>query len=160
MNRLAFAALLLLPLPAAAQDIRFDAAVIDACLARGGWEDCIGSAADACMAASPGGETTIVSNGCLEREFAWWDKELNAAYQRLIAEMQRRDADRWDAQQPSQEDAARDMQRAWIAFRDATCNFEVLGWWGGTGANGAWMSCQMRLTGEQALYLQSALASG
>lgn len=159
MKRIALLALLL-PLPAAAQDLRFDPGLIDACFARGGWEDCIGTAANACMETSPDGYTTPVMNACLEREYDWWDRELNDAYQRLIAEMQRRDNERWDKNQPSQEEAAREMQRAWIVFRDATCNFEVLGWWGGTGASGAWTGCLMRLTGEQALYLRGAMAQG
>lgn len=160
MRGFALALTLALPLPAAAQDIAFDASLIDACFAGGGWDDCIGVAADACMEQTPDGYSTPVMNACLDFEYGYWDAELNTAYARLMEEMGRRDNDRWDPEQPSQAEATRVMQRAWIAFRDATCEREVLEWWGGTGANAAWLSCMMRMTGEQALYLQSAMAAG
>ncbi len=147
------------PLPAAAQDLVFSTDAIDACFAEGGWEDCIGTAASQCMSDTPGGDTTVGMAGCLEAELNWWDAALNAAYGDVIAAAQALDAEAV-ADAPSQEDAAREMQRAWIAFRDATCNYEVLDWFGGTGASVAWTACLMRMTGEQALYLQSALAAG
>ena len=46
------------------------------------------------------------------------------------------------------------MQRAWIEYRDATCAYEAAQWGGGTGAGPAFAGCLMRLTAEQALYLE------
>jgi uncharacterized protein YecT (DUF1311 family) len=146
--------------PALAQDVKFTIAPTEQCLADGGWRECIGTAAEACMAIEPGAWSTPRTNFCLDAERAWWDAELNAAYGQLIAAERAADADPAHAGRPSAEEAARAMQRAWIVWRDATCNHEVLDWWGGTGANAAWLGCLMRMTGEQALYLRSTLAAG
>ena len=48
------------------------------------------------------------------------------------------------------------MQRAWIAFRDARCNWEAALWQGGTGAGPAQLSCLMVETGRQTMALQNA----
>jgi len=157
MKALLFA--LLVPLPAAAQKLVFSTDAMDACFDYGGWTDCIGASASQCMEDTVGGDTSAGMSGCLEAELDWWDEALNAAYADVIAGAQAMDAEAVEGA-PSQEDAAREMQRAWITFRDATCNYEVLDWFGGTGANAAWTACLMRMTGEQALYLQSALAAG
>ena len=50
------------------------------------------------------------------------------------------------------------MQRAWIAWRDAACLYEVSQWGGGTGGGPAGADCMMRLAGEQALALEDRLA--
>lgn len=154
------AVLALTAAPAFAQDVVFDTAAIDACFAGGGWEECIGSGAGACMQATPGGDSTVGMVGCLDAELSYWDGLLNEAYAAAVDAAEAEDADPWDENQPSRRAALRDMQRAWIAFRDATCNYEVLEMYGGTGANLLWVDCLMRMTGEQALYLQSALAAG
>jgi uncharacterized protein YecT (DUF1311 family) len=54
--------------------------------------------------------------------------------------------------------ALREMQRAWIAWRDAACDYEVSQWGGGTGGGPAWSQCAMQMTGEQALALEERLA--
>jgi len=149
--------------PAAAQELKFNPSFTEACLADFGWTECIGLAAQRCMEFTVGGYSTPVTNACLSAEHDWWDGVLNARY----ADLQDR-ARVIDSQpmtpgmppRPSDAEALRDMQRAWIAFRDATCRFEELQWWGGTGASGAYLGCLMRMTGEQALMLQSYLAEG
>lgn len=115
------------------------------------------------MEATEGGYSTPVMAGCLDAEREYWDAQLNAAYGDLRARAQQFDADPpidGMPPRPSSMDALRDMQRAWIAYRDASCRYEELQWWGGTGASGANIGCQMRLTGEQALTLRSYLAEG
>ena len=57
---------------------------------------------------------------------------------------------------PKQAEALRDMQRAWITFRDAACDYERSQWGGGTGGGPATLACLMRMTGEQALLLGAA----
>lgn len=156
---LAFAA----PSAGAARDVRFDARLIAACLNRGEAEtghgrSCIGAAATACMEATPGGYSTFGMVGCTDAELSWWDADLNAAYQALRAQERRADA-AWRPipgmmPRPSTTDALRDMQRAWIGWRDATCLYEELQWWGGTGASLAGLSCRLRLTAERALDLR------
>jgi uncharacterized protein YecT (DUF1311 family) len=146
--------------PAAAQDrVVFSAAPLTDCLARGNADACIGAGSDRCMQATPGGDTTAGMTGCLEAELDWWDDRLNAAYQRLRAADRRDDAAMAGTGRPSRADALRDVQRAWIAWRDATCDYEVLGWWGGTGASPVYLACKMRLTGTQALWLEAAEAA-
>jgi uncharacterized protein YecT (DUF1311 family) len=162
------AALASAPLAAPAQSkdpgLRFDGALIQDCLDAGGWRDCIGVGANACIEATPGGWTTVGTTGCTIAEAEWWDARLNAEYQALMARERQRDAD-WRPipglpPRPSGAEALRAMQRAWIAYRDATCFYEELQWWGGTGASGARAGCRMRLTAEQVLALISWQAEG
>lgn len=136
----------------------FDPAPILACLAQGKEGACIGLGAEACMVQSPGGGTTMVQAYCAEAEHQWWDGELNRVYRQRMAEARTIDAEPpypGMLPRPSDVDALRAMQRAWIAFRDATCHFEEIQWWGGTGMSGAGAGCRLRLTATQTLYLRS-----
>lgn len=149
--------------PAAAEELKFAPDVISACLEAGGRRDCIGLAAHRCMEESEGGYSTPVTAWCFAAERDWWDAELNARYADLQARARVIDAQapvEGLPPRPSDIDALRDMQRAWIAFRDTSCHYEELQWWGGTGASGTRIYCQMRLTGEQALTLRSYLNEG
>lgn len=152
---------LVLPFPALAQDLRFDATASEQCLINTGHagtkSDCIGVSAGICMQ-QPGGDSTYGMGFCLDSELQYWDGLLNDNYQQLRATMQASDADLPD-HLAVQADGLRDMQRAWIAYRDARCGYEATMWQGGTGASPAFLSCAMLLTGEQALYL-SAIYSG
>lgn len=164
MTRIAFALILCAALPATAQELRFDPAPLAACLADGGGRDCIGAAAETCMAATEGGYSTAGMVGCLAAEHDWWDDALNAAYRDLRAREQAIDA-RPEPQpgagpRPSGADAIRDVQRAWIAWRDATCRYEHMQWWGGTGAAVAANACLLQRTAEQTLMLKGYLADG
>ena len=51
----------------------------------------------------------------------------------------------------------RDMQRAWIAWRDATCAFEAGEYAGGTLAGTVATGCMMQRTGDQVLWLAGEL---
>jgi uncharacterized protein YecT (DUF1311 family) len=149
------AALMLVPLPVGAQDLVFDIAPVEACIRAGGGEGCAGQAASACMEATPGGQTTVGMGGCLDRERADWDGWLNAVYQQLYVNLAAQDAQVASAA-PRQAEALRDMQRAWIGFRDAKCGYEAAQWGGGTGAGPASVSCHLHETARQMLYLQSS----
>ena len=142
---------------APAQTVNFDPAVAQGCLDRGE-AACIGEATEACVRATPGGASTVGYALCTRAELTWWDDRLNAAYQRMLVQARGIDAQSSSygtPNRPSDEAALRAMQRAWIVYRDATCGYEELQWWGGTGAHGAGLACAMRLTGAQTLYLQS-----
>jgi uncharacterized protein YecT (DUF1311 family) len=139
--------------PAAAQDLVFSPQPTQACLASGQpFDSCIGLAADACVTAN--GYATVVLSGCLSREAEWWDGRLNAAYQRAMAGAKQSDGQNGQYA-PSQAEALRAMQRAWIPFRDETCSFEASQWGGGTGAGPAFAACLMRLTAYQTHYLEN-----
>lgn len=161
MRRLALIAALAAS-PAAAQDLVFDISHTLACLDRAGGsrdaqEDCIGRSAEACMNATDMGSSTVGMGGCLDREYRYWDDRLNRSYQRLMAEERAFDAEYGDLPgAASRAEALRAMQRAWIPFRDATCDYERSWWGGGTGGGPATASCLMRMTGEQTLYLEDA----
>ncbi|WP_308917561.1 lysozyme inhibitor LprI family protein [Jannaschia sp. LMIT008] len=133
---------------ATAQDLRYDPGVTLGCLAGTTVsERCVGAAARACMDETSGGRTTVGMGGCLDAERRFWDDRLNAAYGPLRA------AHRAGGEGP-RADALRDMQRAWIAYRDAACTYERMGWLGGTGGDPATAECLMEATARQALVLE------
>ncbi|MFQ6547856.1 lysozyme inhibitor LprI family protein [Aestuariibius sp. 2305UL40-4] len=145
--------------PLAAQEIDFDIAPVEACLLEApDKRSCVGLAAETC-AETPDGGTTVGLGFCYGRELDWWDARLNVAYQDLLAQKRELDAEMEEigATVPSQADALQAMQRAWIAYRDATCDYERSLWGGGTGGGPATSACLMRETGEQALYLEAGL---
>lgn len=157
------AGLALSALPATAQpELPFSPAETEACLLRAEGplrEVCVGLSAAACIN-TPDGYTTVGMSVCLGREAEYWDARLNAAYQALLeldgkvdAEM----AELGSAAAPMAP-ALREMQRGWIAFRDASCFYEYTQWGGGTGGGPASNDCVMRATARQALALEDRLA--
>lgn len=117
---------------------------------------CIGASANACMEATEGGYSTYGMGGCISREIDYWDARLNAAYKEAMKSAKQADKDNGAGTNgpQSQAVALRDMQRAWIPYRDAACLWEYSKWGGGTGGGPASASCLMTLTGEQALVLE------
>ena len=93
--------------------------------------------------------------GCLSLELTFWDNLLNANYKQRMSVAKEIDAEMQElgATVPLQAPALRDMQRAWITYRDATCDYARSQWGGGTGGGPATVSCLLDLTGQQALYL-------
>ena len=162
MKAIALSLAVILPSAGIAQDLNFDIADTTYCLSASGtyaeMESCIGAAANACMSATDMGSTTIGMSSCIDRELTFWDGRLNASYQDLRAKEQREDADYGSALgYVKQATALREMQRAWIAYRDATCDYERAQWGGGTGGGPATVGCLMRMTAEQALYLEQMM---
>jgi uncharacterized protein YecT (DUF1311 family) len=150
-----FGLMLLVPPAVRAQEIVFDIAPVEACIRAGGGEACAGKAADKCMEATPGGYTTVGMGTCADRERAYWDGWLNAVYQQLYARLAAQDAQA-PSYAPKEAEALREMQRAWIGFRDAKCGYEAAQWGGGTGAGPASVNCHLHETARQMLYLQSS----
>ena len=151
---------LLLALPAAAQDVAFDGAITEACLATDApSESCIGLAAEACMRDTEGGESTVGMGACLAAEAAYWDGRLNAAYDALRVRTRAVDAETLDygVVAPSQAEALQAMQRAWIPFRDAACDYERSKWGGGTGQGPASAACLLHQTAMRTLALEADL---
>ena len=147
--------------PVAAQDLPFDPAPIEACLADvegDAKRACIGLAADPCTQ-TPDGYTMVGMGFCFGKERDWWDARLNAAYTELRALHAKQDEENasYGLKLPKVADALRDMQRAWIDYRDSACDYERSQWGGGTGGGPATSRCQMQMTGEQALALEAKL---
>lgn len=153
--------------PAAGQEApEFDPAPVLECLASEAAPDsCAGLAAAACME-GPGGSSTVGMGFCLGAERDFWDARLNDAYGRATERAWAADAEaEADAAEggysvPAQLPALRDMQRAWIAYRDATCAYEATRWGGGTGAGPAAAQCALALTAGQANRLDGYLREG
>lgn len=77
-----------------------------------GEQDCLFKlVADPCLG-DPGSKSDGQMAGCYEIEGVIWNDLLNANYKTLLGEL--------DEQQTAK---ARAMQRAWIAYRDTTCQF-------------------------------------
>ncbi|MCB5198169.1 Uncharacterized conserved protein YecT, DUF1311 family [Loktanella sp. DSM 29012] len=147
---------------ATAQDLVYSNAATEACLATVTGLDrlgCVGASAGACMVDTPGGDTTVGMGGCFDRERQFWDDALNEAYAALMVIYTESDA--FAASEgmnlPVQSDALRDMQRAWIGYRDARCDFERAKWGGGTGGGPATIQCLMGLTAEQTFVLRDGM---
>ena len=152
----------LLASPAAAQDIPFSMQATDACLAEAadlaGRQACVGRSAEACME-TPDGQTTVGMGFCLDREWQYWDEHLNVAYAVLMELEAGTEAELQGLGSAAASPAAalRDMQRAWIAWRDAACIYEASTWGGGSGAGPAAAECRLGITGTQALGLEDRL---
>jgi len=120
---------------------------------------CIGVSANACMEDTQGGFSTVAMGGCMSRELDYWDAALNANYRALMTDLKKQDADNVSygvtgAQKMA--DALRAMQRAWIPFRDTSCDFERSKFADGTGGSPAQLGCLMQMTAERALFLNTA----
>lgn len=95
---------------------RDDTAMFADCLDKvdpssGSAEACIGSISERCMELSEGA-STLGMNACFRRETRLWDDMLNRDYQAIRKS------------QPGEEFTnLRDVQRAWIAFRDLKCRY-------------------------------------
>ena len=148
--------------PAAAQELVFSTQATESCVAVAGsyaaWRRCIGASAERCMKETPGGYSTVAMGGCTAMEADYWDARLNTVYQQMMARARQADEENkeYGGFAPSQAEALRAMQRAWIPYRDAKCAFERSLWGGGTGAGPAGVSCVMYTTAEQVLLLQES----
>jgi uncharacterized protein YecT (DUF1311 family) len=118
-------------------------------------ESCIGVAATACIQAG-GGIGNPVLRDCYERETKVWDGRLNAAFKKLLAQTETflKETDR-------AKDVAevvggyRQIQRVWIAYRDATCRQPGLYFGGGADAAVMSIRCTLEMTGRQAVWVGS-----
>ncbi|MGH1413300.1 MAG: lysozyme inhibitor LprI family protein [Pelagimonas sp.] len=139
--------------PVIAQDLTYSDYATDACLQSDRpFLDCVGLSALQCMQDTPGGFSTYGESGCLDAELQFWDRLLNVNYKQRMAVSKQNDAAN-EGFGPSQAQALKQMQRAWIPFRDAKCDFERSQWGGGTGGGPATLNCLMYATAEQAVLL-------
>lgn len=145
--------------PVMAQEVPYSDAQTESCLASAtGYAEktaCIGESSGLCMN-TPLGGSTVGMGACLDRELSYWDAMLNTNYQAQMIRAKAADeeAKAYNPDLASQANALREMQRAWITYRDAACDYERSKWGGGTGGGPATYACLMDLTGQQALRLQ------
>lgn len=149
--------------PVAAQDLVYSEQPTGACLAAGAVPAavCVGRSAEACINATEDGKTTMGMIGCYDRERVYWDGRLNVAYGVAMTEARRMDVATEGARGvASREEALREMQRAWLPFRDRKCHYARTAWGGGSGGGPATVSCLMTETAKQALWLEMAVGEG
>lgn len=117
--------------------------------------DCIGQAADRCMAQAEGGYSTLGMSMCMHAETDAWDILLNGAYQQALATAKKMDANEAAHFRgfAVRAEKLRVAQRAWIAFRDAQCAFDYAVWGSGSMRNIAGASCFLQMTAERAIEL-------
>lgn len=154
----------MLAIPALADDTPadYDPLILTSCIESLSAEaraTCIGAASRRCFY-GPGGASTAGTALCLDAELRQWDAMLNEAYQRLSALDAAADEDMGDNLPlvPRLAPSLQQMQRAWIAFRDASCTYEAAQWGGGSGAGPATAQCLMEMTARQALALRALMA--
>ena len=159
--RVFFVGALVMAFAAGAQDIPFDPNVTQDCLANTEPTEaasCVGRSSQSCIE-TPDGGTTVGMGFCFQSELAFWDARLNVAYGALMEIEKAQDSEvrEMGAGIASMAEALRAMQRAWISYRDAACDYERSQWGGGTGGGPAAAECIMRMTGLQALALETRL---
>lgn len=153
--------LLMAPM-AVSQELPFSPEATEACLAKAVLPSeetaCIGTSANQCID-TPDGYSTAGMGFCLGYERDYWDGRLNVIYGQLMELEEANDAEmtKIGASTPSSVNALREMQRAWIAFRDRACAYELSQWGGGSGGGPAVANCHMVMTGQQALRLEYRL---
>ena len=103
-------------------------------------ETCIGIVSNPCLQDDKA-QSTAAMNACIDRERVVWDDILNETYRNL--------SEKLDAKQQAR---LREMQRAWIASRDATCRF-YWDYYQGTMASPMAASCVNRATARRAIFL-------
>jgi uncharacterized protein YecT (DUF1311 family) len=101
---------------------------------------CVGALAKKCIQ-KEGNTSNAVLNECYGREAAVWDVRLNASYRAALAKMDKEASAN-----------LRKTQRAWIAWRDATCKQPEVTF-KGTMAGPMQEWCAMDLTARQALWM-------
>lgn len=79
--------------------------------------------------------TTIEIRQCLAQELSYYDKKLNASYNELISKLAKH-----------QQDSLKKAQRAWLAYRNAECDFAAFSEQPGTIAPVIITTCFINMT--------------
>lgn len=96
-------------------------------------------------------QTQMDMNHCAGERFGQADAELNRIYRDVVRQEQAadRDAAGMIASHPTNEEALRASQRAWLAFRDAQCEYESFEARGGSMQPMLYEDCRERMTRER-----------
>jgi uncharacterized protein YecT (DUF1311 family) len=104
---------------------------------------CLAPMHEACEARGPAGGTTYGLAACAEVLFRLWDDELNRVWPEVLAWMDAPEAE-----------YLREEQRAWIAYKEAACDFESAQVWGGSMLAYVGGECRARMTAERVAQLR------
>ncbi len=101
---------------------------------------------------------------CAQREFETADKELNAVYGEAMksAREQYRSTQREPGYEkmPDLEERLRKAQRAWLAFRDANCDYQYVIYYGGSMAGLSYIACKADMTKVRVKELKTMMNGG
>jgi len=103
---------------------------------------CIGRVSGPCLEAD-GATSTAAMTGCHVRENMVWDGLLNEAYDNLKGQLPEKAAS-----------ALTELQKTWISWRDAKCNFPFAFYEGGSIARPISAACLMDATAARAIELR------
>lgn len=92
--------------------------------------------------------STVAMSSCIQAETQLQDQRLNRVYKQLVGKLE-----------SGPQKRLRDVQRQWIAYRDANCNFHVQAS-GGTMAQLEGGMCVLDMTRERAAELERILSPG
>ena len=92
--------------------------------------------------------STVAMSSCIQAETQLQDQRLNRVYKQLTSKLQ-----------PAPQKSLRDVQRQWIAYRNANCTFHVQAS-GGTLAQLEGGMCVLDMTRERAAELERVLSPG
>ena len=107
--------------------------------------DCIGVAFHLCTQ-EPDGDTTLGTTRCYQREGNWWDAQLNTDY-----------TDLKNTFSTELFQTLRQAQVAWIAYRDAKCEFAYKLYEDGSIRHILFSNCIMRTTADRSIELKQIL---
>lgn len=147
----AFAAMLFFAPAVFAQDEEkptdAERAMVDTCLKaaetlRAERTRCIGAVSGPCLEDEKA-NSTVAMSGCHRREAAIWDDLLNTAFEELQKSLE-----------PPAAAKLKDVQIAWIKWRDAKCEFPFALFDGGTMAQPISAACFMDTTASRAIELR------
>lgn len=110
-------------------------------------EECIGFVAVRC--GDTAGDTTVAMIECLAREHAFWDRLLNQAYGDIRA-----------AGDDASKSGLRDVQRQWIDWRKANCDWKASVFQGGSLAGVVANQCWNEETARRAIDLVETFVEG
>ncbi|QIE44108.1 DUF1311 domain-containing protein [Pseudohalocynthiibacter aestuariivivens] len=152
--------LALVAVPVCAQNLTFDPSLTENCMVASSdsfaMQGCIGKSATHCSLETPEGISTAVMQSCFELEMSYWDQRLNDSYQRFMSGLKLEDENNPFPGKSPKSPALLQMQRSWITFRDAKCEFaDVL--WGRNNAGAlARAHCLMTETAMQTIHLETS----
>ena len=141
-------ALALMSAPVPAQDSpRFDAMVMEQCLAAGLAEGCIGLGARLCETA----EGAMARGLCLGAETAWWQARAEAARAALAG--REGDVQALAARRGVAAPSLTAVEAGFAAYLQAACAWAE-GQWDGVHSGWEWAECRLHLTAGHARTLQ------